>query len=184
MKSSGKKFDVRWRPFQLNENLPQKGLDKMRYYNERFGAERVGQMIQSMKQVGESLNIRFSYGGSIGNTLDSHRFIRKAWEVGGSELQDKMVESLFKAYFEEERNLGERGVLKLCAERAGMPVDVADELLRDPSIGREQVLREERSYRSKWSCRGVPLFVIDNKYALSGAQPPEEFLTLFEEIDE
>jgi len=185
LESSDLRFDVRWRPFQLNEGLPTGiGLDKLEYYNERFGAQKVGQMVPQMKEVGKSVDIKFSYGGSIGNTLDSHRLIWKAREEGGSELQDKMVESLFRAYFEEEQSLGEKDVLKNCANRAGMPMDVTEALLNDSSVGEEEVKFEETKYRSKWKCQGVPLFVIDNKYTLNGAQPPEEFLAAFEGIDE
>jgi len=185
LESSDLKFDVRWRPFQLNEALPTgKGLDKLEYYNERFGAQKVGQMVPQMKQVGKSVNINFSYGGSIGNTLDSHRLIWKAREEGGSELQDKMVESLFRAYFEEEQSLGEKDVLKNCANRAGMSMDVTEDVLNDLSLGNEEVKLEEHAYRSKWRCQGVPLFVIDNKYILNGAQPPEEFLAVFKILDE
>ena len=154
----------------------------MQYYQDRFGAQRVQSMIPQMKQVGASVGIQFDYGGSIGNTLDSHRFLWKAREVGGSELQDKMVESLFSAYFENAKSLGEPEVLKECAERAGMPADVVEELLADPSVGKQEVKAEEHEFRSKWNCRGVPLFVVDNKYTLSGAQPPEEFLAIFEEL--
>ncbi len=180
------KSDVRWRPFQLDDGLPKgKGVDKMEHYGSKFGAQKVREMIPNMKQVGESVGINFSYGGSIGNTEDSHRLIWKARQVGGSELQDKMVESLFKAYFEDEQSLGELTVLKQCAERAGMPTDITDALLQDSCTdGKKEIQQEKKEFASKWNCRGVPLFVIDNKYPLSGAQPMEQFLEIFEELDE
>lgn len=184
MESSNLKFDVRWRPFQLNDGLPAgKGVDKMQYYNSRFGAQKVNQIIPQMKQVGDAENIKFSYGGSIGNTFESHRLIWKAREVGGSELQDKMVESLFKAYFEEEKSLGEKELLKKRAEEAGLPNEAIQAVLESTS-GIEEVKREEREFRSKWRCQGVPMFIIDNKYTLSGAQSPEAFLAAFEEFEE
>mmetsp|Transcript_16202 Transcript_16202/g.19172 ORF Transcript_16202/g.19172 Transcript_16202/m.19172 type:complete len:156 (+) Transcript_16202:260-727(+) len=155
----------------------------MTHYETKFGAQKVRQIIPQMKQVGTELGINFSYGGSIGNTLQSHRFIWKARELGGSDLQDAMVESLFKAYFEEEKSLGEVGVLRECAVRAGMQTDAVERLL-DSVEGTEDVKREEEEYRSKWNCRGVPLFVIDGKFSLSGAQPVEAFLDAFQELDE
>mmetsp|Transcript_14228 Transcript_14228/g.21705 ORF Transcript_14228/g.21705 Transcript_14228/m.21705 type:complete len:141 (-) Transcript_14228:186-608(-) len=139
-------------------------------------------MIPYMKQVGKSVDINFSYEGNIGNTFDSHRLIWKAREEGGSELQDRMVESLFQAYFEEEKSLGDVRVLKDCAKRAGMSTDVAEALL-DGDMGSEEVKQEQGEGRSKWKCQGVPLFVIDNKLTLSGAQPPEEFLSIFQTLD-
>lgn len=183
--STHQQFDVRWRPFQLNEKLPKaKGLNKMQYYNERFGPDRVQQMVPQMKQVGASVGINFSYGGSIGNTFDGHRLIWMAREVGGSELQDRLVEALFKAYFEQEKSLGEPQVLRECAQLAGMPMDVVETLLQDESIGRNEVKREESEFRARWSCTGVPLFVIDDKFQLNGAQPAENFFAIFKKLED
>jgi len=180
--NSNLEVDVRWRPFQLNENLPKgKGFNKLKYYEEKFGAGMVSNMVPKMKQVGDSVNIAFSYGGHVGNTLDSHRLIWKARELGGTELQNQMVESLFKAYFEEEQSLGEREVLLKCADQAGMPGDKVKHFL-DSSEGIREVRNEEIEYRTKWRCRGVPLFIINNQHTLSGAQPAEAFLEVFEEL--
>jgi predicted DsbA family dithiol-disulfide isomerase len=164
----------------LNANLPKgTGVDKLSYYNQRFGQERVNQIISHMKQVGNSVGIKFSYGGSIGNTFDSHRLIWKAHEEGGSALQDKVVESLFKAYFEEEKSLGEKSVLRDCASRAGMD---ASSLLEDELMGKEETMAELNEFRSKYRVTGVPFMVIDGKFTLSGAQPPEDILFALEEL--
>jgi len=173
-------FDVRWRPFELNPDLPSgKGVDKMGYYNSRFGPERVRSMLPHMIQTGASEGIKFSYGGSIGNTFDSHRLIWKARDEGGAELQNKVVDAVFKAYFEEEKSLGENSVLEECAKNAGM--DVTD-LLEDKSIGNMEVSHEMKDFKTKYRCNGVPFFIIDGKHTLSGAQPPDEFLAIFEEL--
>mmetsp|Transcript_25162 Transcript_25162/g.35444 ORF Transcript_25162/g.35444 Transcript_25162/m.35444 type:complete len:201 (+) Transcript_25162:251-853(+) len=182
--SSDVQFDVQWRPFQLNEDTPPgKGVDKMAYYHERFGADRIAQMIPYMKQVGESHGIKFSYGGHIGNTFDSHRLIWYARQVGGSELQDKMVEALFSAYFEQELSLGERSVLKSCAEKAGMSTADKEAVLEENSaIGAQEVKREMRQFRSKWRCTGVPMFIVDGQHTFSGAQPAEAFVPILKEL--
>ena len=177
-------FDVRWRPFQLNPSLPKgRGLDKMQYYYDRFGMPRVDGMIQQMKAVGRDVGIDFSYGGSVGNTSDSHRLIWYAREKGGSELQDCMVEELFRAYFTQEKSLGEREVLAECAANAGL-LDASEILGEGGSVGLEEVQQELVAYARRWDCRGVPMFVIDDRYPLNGAQPPEAFLEIFEDIEE
>lgn len=164
----------------MNSDLPPgKGVDKMGYYNSRFGPQKVKSMLPQMIQTGASEGIQFSYGGSIGNTFDSHRLIWKAREEGGSELQDKVVDSIFKAYFENEKSLGEHSVLEECAKDAGMD---ATALLGDPSIGKQEVSNEMKEFRTKYRCNGVPFFILDGKYTLSGAQPPEELLAVFEEM--
>ena len=78
--------------------------------------------------------------------------------------------------------LGDPEVLEACAEAAGMPKEVTRALLDDESIGKAEVEKERREFGRKWNCRGVPLFVVDGKYPLSGAQPPEAFDEIFEEI--
>eukprot|EP00545_Synedropsis_sp_CCMP1620_P007966 CAMPEP_0119017346 /NCGR_PEP_ID=MMETSP1176-20130426/16282_1 /TAXON_ID=265551 /ORGANISM="Synedropsis recta cf, Strain CCMP1620" /LENGTH=213 /DNA_ID=CAMNT_0006971043 /DNA_START=233 /DNA_END=872 /DNA_ORIENTATION=+ len=176
-------IQVRWRPFQLNDGLPKgKGLHKMEMYHEKFGAARMAAMIPQMKEVGQTVGINFSYDGFIGNTFDSHRFIWKAREIGGSALQDKMVEALFEAYFEKEQSLGQPDVLEACADKVGMPKEVTQALLQDETLGKAQVEKEKHDFRTKWNCSGVPLFVIDNKYQLSGAQPVEEFDAIFQQL--
>merc|ERR1719469_1676251 len=108
-------------------------------------------MCSRMKLIGDSEGIKFSYGGSTANTFDSHRLIWKAREEGGSMLQDKLVEILFKAYFEEEKCIGEQSVLMNCAERAGMD---ATEMFQDTNIGKkEQVWTQQKCSKTPISER-------------------------------
>jgi len=175
--------DMIWRPFQLDPSLPRgRGKPKLEAYEEKFGADRVASMVPYMAGVGKEAGIDFSYGGYIGNTFDSHRFIWQARETGGSTLQNRMVDALFAAYFEKEQSMGEPAVLKACAEQAGMPADVTEALLNDPRIGEAEVEKERRHFRSKWNCTGVPLFIVDGRFPLSGAQPAEAFDVVFEDI--
>lgn len=141
-------------------------------------------MIDNMKKVGEEVGISFSYGGSVGNSFDSHRLIWKAREEGGSELQNQMVDAIFQAYFEEEKSLGVISVLEECAEKAGMETSVTSEVLacQGIAIGGEEVEQERREFATRWDCRGVPLFIVDGKYPLSGAQPIAAFEEVFEKI--
>ena len=109
----------------------------MGYYVDRFGEEMARSKISDMKRIGAAEKIDFSYSGFIGNTLDSHRIIWKTREEGGSDLQERVVESVFRAYFEVEKSLGEPSVLKECAERAGMDASL---VLRDGTdAGRREV---------------------------------------------
>jgi len=175
--------DMVWRPFQLDSTLPKgRGKPKIEAYAEKFGPQMVASMVPRMIKVGKEVGINFSYGGHIGNTFDSHRFIWQARETGGSAMQDAMVEALFKAYFEEEKSMGDPGVLRACAQKAGMPPEITEKLLNDPRIGEAEVERERRHFRSKWNCTGVPLFIVDGRFPMSGAQPAEAFDIVFEDI--
>jgi len=175
------KFNVIWRPFQLNANAPKgKGVNKMEMYNEKFGKSRMEQMLPQMKETGLSEGIKFSYGGYTGNTFDSHRLIWKAYQDGGIELQDKVVESLFKAYFEEEKSMGESSVLIDCAQRAGM--GNTKEFIENEDAGKEETLNELEEYRREYGVTGVPFFIFNDKYSFSGAQSPNEILSIFKKF--
>ena len=81
--------DVVWRPFQLNAGSSLEGVDKMRMYNQKFGADRVAAMVPRMKETGAGCEppIEFSYGGMTGNTLRSHRLTEWAKRQGGLPAQ-------------------------------------------------------------------------------------------------
>jgi len=178
-------FNVIWRPFQLNAAAPKgKGVNKMEMYIEKFGKSRMDAMLPQMKETGLKEGINFSYGGYTGNTFDSHRLIWKAKEVGGIDLQDKVVESLFKAYFEEEKSMGDLSVLIDCANRVeGMMDDVSvKEFLEESNNGKNETLKELEEYRRVYGVSGVPFFIFNEKYSFSGAQPPDEILSVFKKL--
>jgi predicted DsbA family dithiol-disulfide isomerase len=154
----------------------------MEMYISKFGKARMDTMLPQMKETGLKEGINFSYGGYTGNTFDSHRLIWKAKEVGGIELQDKVVESLFKAYFEEEKSMGDLSVLIDCANRVeGMTIDVK-EFLEDSNNGKNETLKELEEYRRAYGVTGVPFFIFNDKYSFSGAQPPNEILSVFKKL--
>lgn len=163
----------------MNPSAPEgKGVNKLEMYNQKFGADRIAKMIPQMEATGKKHGINFSYGGYTGNTFDSHRIIAAAKEQGGNKLQDAVVESLFKAYFEDEQSMGEHSVLIDYAGRAGMDVTA---LLESTDFGNE-VRQEMKSFGQ--NCTGVPMFIIDNKYSLSGAQEADTLLSVFQQACE
>ena len=178
-------FDVVWRPFQLNAGSPLDGVDKLQMYNRKFGADRVAAMIPRMKETGNGCEppIKFSYGGMTGNTLRSHRLAEWAKLQGGLPAQDRVMEALFKRYFEQEKNLCDVEVLASAATEAGLDAAAARTMLSDgdaPPASRE-VERAEEEFRQRFGVRGVPHFVIGTKYSFSGAQDSS---TLAQVMDE
>lgn len=103
--------------------------------------------------------------------------------MGGSELQDKVVERLFRAYFEENQSLGEQSVLQMCAKEAGLSGDDIDDFLSNNNsnseLGTREVKQEMKDYGRAYQCSGVPMFIIDGRVTLSGAQEPDAFLRVF-----
>mmetsp|Transcript_22779 Transcript_22779/g.49328 ORF Transcript_22779/g.49328 Transcript_22779/m.49328 type:complete len:153 (+) Transcript_22779:375-833(+) len=152
----------------------------MKHYESKFGAAMVRNMIPQMKAVAEEYGIQMDYGGHVGNTMDSHRLIWKAREVGGSELQDRVVEQLFQAYFEKNKSLGEQTVLEECASKAGY--EQSSDFLSNSELGTGEVRREMQEYGRAFQCTGVPMFIVDGNVKLSGAQESDAFLRVFAKL--
>lgn len=167
---------VRWRPFQLNPGMPVEGMARSEYVALKFG-ERGGDIYARVRGVGADDGIAFAFEriARQPNTLDSHRLIDLAWREG---RQDAVVEALFSAFFLEGRDIGDRAVLAAVATAAGMDGPaVGHYLASNDGVGR---IGQEDAAAREAGINGVPFFVLDGAYALSGAQPPEIFHRLFD----
>ncbi|XP_062009749.1 uncharacterized protein LOC133726252 [Rosa rugosa] len=171
-------FRIRWHPYQLNPNAPKEGLDKRKYYEQKFGSDMSAKMGNRMSEIFRSHGLEYDLSGLTGNTLDSHRLIYFAGQQDLAKQHD-LVGELFLGYFTQAKYIGDREYLLECARKVG--VEGAAEFLEDPNNGLNEVKEDLNKYSG--SINGVPHFVINNgKQALSGAQPPEIFLKAFEVV--
>ncbi|MCP4318822.1 MAG: DsbA family oxidoreductase [Hyphomicrobiales bacterium] len=163
-------IDVRWRPYQLDPTLPKEGKDRKQYLEEKFGgSERATQIYSAIVDAGREEDIPFNFGGIevSPNTLDAHRLIRwAASEAPG--VQDRLVDLLFRDYFIEGKNIGDNAVLLDAAELAGMDRAITESLLTGTADCLE--VEQEIEVARKMGVTGVPCFILDNKYAVMGAQ--------------
>jgi predicted DsbA family dithiol-disulfide isomerase len=166
--------EIRFHPFELNAAMAPEGENIVEHIGRKYGAtpeqsaatramirERAGALGFSMAMTDDS---------RIYNTFDAHRLLHWAGLVGD---QRALKLALFTAYFTEGRNPGERAVLLAAAEQAGLDTTEAGRVL-DTGLYAEEVRAEE----SLWQSRGiqsVPAIVIDQRYLISGGQPPEAF---------
>ncbi|WP_420392698.1 DsbA family oxidoreductase [Acuticoccus sp.] len=163
--------DVRvvWRPFQLDPTLPADGKDRAQYLSEKFGGpDRAAQIYERVSAEGAREDIPFAFDRITRspNTLDAHRLIRWAALEG---VQDAMVERLFRLYFIEGADLTDRAVLVDAARDAGMDGAVAERLLSsDADLAETEA---EIVHAQAIGVTGVPCFILDNTYAVAGAQP-------------
>lgn len=165
--------DVNWRPYQLNPDIPPEGVDHHKYLAEKLGgAEAVRQAHDRLRQFGKEVGIDFDFEAArIGpNTLDAHRLILWA-TTEGREIQDKVVSALFKANFEQGRNIGDRAVLLDIAEQSGLDRKVIASLVTSDA-DTDTVFSEIEAAR-EMGVSGVPFFIFDGQYAVSGAQMPD-----------
>jgi predicted DsbA family dithiol-disulfide isomerase len=167
-----------WRAFQLNPDMPPEGMNRQDYLATKFGGPAQARRIYTaVEQAGASEGIDFAFDRirRTPNTVDAHRLIRFATMEGNAA---PMVEALFRGYFLEGRDIGAGEELVEIAREAGFEAEAAASWLSSER-GREAVLAEDRAAR-RAGIEGVPCFVVDGGYALSGAQEPEFFLPLFD----
>lgn len=162
--------DVRWHPYQLDPTLPPEGKDRATYLNEKFGgAERAEAAYERVRQAGREEGIPFAFEKIevSPNTLDAHRLI--LWSRS-DDLQDVVVELLFKAYFVEGRNLAKAATLVEISAEAGMQSDLVEQLFEtDSDLAK---LKRQIDQASEMGVTGVPFFIIDGRFALAGAEDP------------
>ena len=162
---------VFWRPYRLDPTIPREGVDRRAYLKAKFGdSPRTGAMGEAIRSEGAGEGIEFAFDkiAKTPNTLDSHRLIR--WAAGAG-VQDALVERLFKAYFIEGRDIGDAAVLTEVAGEAGMDaVLVSDLLSKDADLA---AVEREAGMASQMGISGVPTFIFDSKFMISGAREPE-----------
>jgi predicted DsbA family dithiol-disulfide isomerase len=172
-------FTTTWFPFYLNPDAPKQGIDKQSYYHSRFGPERTAMMQSRLAAIGRSAGIDFEFGGKTGNTRDSHQLVQLA-KTHGPEKQTRVIEELFKAYFENEKDITSQEILIQAGVDAGLAkAEVQDWLYNDK--GGPAVDREVQQAKSNF-ISGVPFFTINGKYHLEGAEDPSAFVEIFEKI--
>ena len=171
---------VRWRPFQLDETIPKEGLDRKDYMRRKFGD------LSRLRDVHDRL---LTYGKEVGaaydfeaishapNTLDAHRLIRWAAEAN---VQDAVVDELFRAYFEQARDIGDPEVLVAIAASCGMDAEVVKASLAGSAD--VDAAREEMDGWRRAGVSGVPFFVFDGKLAVSGAQSVDVLVSALIEV--
>jgi predicted DsbA family dithiol-disulfide isomerase len=172
------RIEVSWRPFQLNPNMPRAGMDRETYIARKFGGQdRARRIYTSVIDAGtqEGIDFRFDLIKRTPNTIDSHRLIAAAAPQG---RQTAAVDAVFRAYFSEGRDIGDLDVLANIADGLGLDRTETRRSLAG-SEGREEVLAFDDMARGL-GVNGVPCYIVDRRYAISGAQSPEVFLQVFD----
>lgn len=172
-------FSISWFPFYLNPDAPKTGRDKQEYYHSRFGADRTRMMQARLAKAGQAEGIEFKFGGRTGNTRDSHRLIQLA-KSKGEGVQNRVVEELFTAFFENEQDITSHDMLLRAGVGGGLDVEETRALLESDQGGPE--VDEEVKKAKTMLISGVPTFIIQDKYQIGGAENPQEFVDIFEAV--
>jgi predicted DsbA family dithiol-disulfide isomerase len=174
---------LRWRPFQLQPDMPADGQDFREVLERKFGSwSRAERMFERIEEMGGEDGLTFNFDAIevAPNTADAHRLVLWAEEQEGQKAGDEMATTLFHAYFTEGRNVSDRDVLVECAVEAGLNADDARALLD----GNEYVdaVHESQRQAEKRGVTGVPCYVFNDKQAVTGAQPAEVFVDVLDTL--
>ena len=163
--------EVTWLPFQLNPGMPPQGMPRAEYRRAKFGSVERGRQLDARVAAegrGEGIDFALERIERTPNTFAAHQLIDLAQERGAG---GAVVDALFRAYFEEARDTGDREVLLGIAESAAMPRAVVEARWND--VAQAQRVAELEENMKRLGISGVPTFIFERKFGVSGAQAPE-----------
>lgn len=170
-------FEVVYHPFELNPGMPKEGKNQKEYLSDKFGGdERYEHITNNVTSVAaaEGLEFNFSRQHVSPNTRDLHRIIQS---VTGNSTQHVLVEEFFKAYFTDGIDLSKTENLIAIAQKAGVNKQHVEAILTSDEFTAEVITSENQL--QKLGITGVPFYIINNKYGVSGAQAPKTFADAF-----
>lgn len=164
-------FDVRWRPFELNPDMPRDGLDRRTYRSAKFGSWEKSQALDAqVHAAGADVGLDFHHDrmAMTPNTLSSHVLVRLARKSG---LQDAVIEAIFKAYFTDGRDVGRAQTLTEIGVSCGMDGERIKEGLVDEGLRYD--VKSEAAGFSAAGVNSVPSVLLNRHLLFSGAPSPE-----------
>ncbi|MEN3234184.1 DsbA family oxidoreductase [Methylobacterium ajmalii] len=164
---------IEWLPFELNPTMPAEGMERALYRARKFGAERSAQLDAQMAELGRQEGIDFAFDRMTRtpSTRRAHMLIAAASQHGRA---DPVVDALFRAYFEEGRDVGDLDVLREIGVASGLDRAVVDDALGNEQL--RQLVEAVERQAAEMQVSGVPFFIVDRKWAVSGAQPTEQWV--------
>ena len=174
-------IDLNFLPFELNPDTPKTGVDHKEYLSDKFGGtERYNQLTDHVTGVAASEGLKFNYDKQsvMPNTLDSHRLIQHAKRSG---KQADIKEALMKAYFVDGIDLSKIENLVSIAVNNGLD-EKETRIFLESTDGADEVKRMEAINHQR-GISGVPFYIINDKYGVSGAQPTDTFVEILTSLE-
>ncbi|MCX7273165.1 MAG: DsbA family oxidoreductase [Burkholderiales bacterium] len=172
--------EVVWHPFQLNPVMPPEGIAREDYLRSKFGSADTSRLYANVRAAaGEvALDLALDRIARQPSTLRPHALLTAALQAGGPALQSALSEALFKAYFQDSRDLTDRATLIDIARGAGLQdADIEPALAEGALL--EAVAQADQDARDA-GIGGVPFFVVNGRVAVNGAQGKDALLRAFE----
>lgn len=171
--------DIEWRSFQLNPEMKASAQGLEEYLMERKGwsPDQIRAQHDRIAKAGAAVGIKYDFEKArVGNSFDAHRLIQLAKSKG---LADALEDRLMRGYFAEGRDFSNHATLAALGREAGLDGAEVDAVLADPQAYAEGVKADVRESQ-RLGVTGVPFFVFDRKFAVSGAQETDTFTMALE----
>lgn len=177
-----------WQPFELNPAMPPEGQDIAEHVAQKYGAtaDSSAKTRGHIAALGETLGFTFNNapGKRIYNTFQAHILLHWALQQStapsGEDAQMALKLALFKAYFQDNKDVSQEDVLLEAVAASGLDVEGAREALNDPELATK--VRAELNTWIERGVSGVPATIIDGKYMVPGAQDAETFAQMFQKV--
>ncbi|WP_416832129.1 MAG: DsbA family oxidoreductase [Erythrobacter sp.] len=182
---------VRWRPFELNPDMPAEGEGQEEHLQRKYGrsAEEGAKVRGQMKAIAESAGVSLAYEGEgeappamMWNTRDCHKLLGFALEEAGPQVQTQLKLALFEAHFNYRKPLNQREVLLDIAASVGLHREAAKAALDDEALEARVIAEERQAWDMNIS--GVPAMIINGKFLVPGAQGPETYVNVLRRVVE
>ncbi|MFN3952967.1 MAG: DsbA family oxidoreductase [Pararhodobacter sp.] len=173
-------FIVEWHPFMLNPAMPAEGMDRRSYLEAKFGGQQKAVAAYlPVQQAADETGLALDLGriSRTPSTLDAHRLLHWAGLEG---RQNAVVAGLFRAYFTQGADIGERTVLVAIAAKAGMDEAMVARLL-DSEAECAEIRARDAEIRAR-GLQGVPAFILDGQHVVTGAQPTPFWLRVLDDL--
>ncbi|WP_373487713.1 DsbA family oxidoreductase [Blastomonas sp.] len=182
----GDKVDptITWHPFELNPGMAPEGQDIGEHVAQKYGAnaEQSAGNRARLKEAGDRLGFAFTQapGMRIYNSFKAHQLLTWAGDVHGSEVQTALQLALFKAYFQDSRDISDEDVLLSIVADVALDPEDGRAVLNDPD--NEAAVRAHLGHWIEQGISGVPAIIFDGKYLVPGAQEAETFVNVIEKL--
>ncbi|KAF9645101.1 thioredoxin-like protein [Thelephora ganbajun] len=175
-------FQVEYRPYVLHPSIkPDQPQDRTAHCIQTYGDEKASACLKKFKERGRDVGLEISEGGILVNTDRAHRLAYRAWKKGGQSLQQTVISNLFQALIVNHKDISNINILSEIAEASClMSKDQAITYLNsDDDV---QVVEDQIEEARKGGISGVPVVIIEGRWAISGGQTRDVYLQIFKKL--
>ena len=173
-----------WHPFELNTNMPPEGQDVAEHIQQKYGStpEQSKANRDRLGEIGASLGFQFGQQPDwrIYNTFKAHKLLHITGHEQGWRKQTQLKLALFKAYFQQNRDVSDEAVLIDVAQSVGLNGDVSKAWLADAAL--TETVRAEQAHWIDQNITGVPAIIFDKQFMVPGAQSAEAFAGVIDKV--